>query len=106
MTIALLGAGVMGQTLLAALVRSGHDPALLTVSDRSLARAEQVAGTVGARALPAAEAAEGADVLVLAVKPQDMEVLVTEIRDHVRPEALVVSIAAAISTEFLEQRLP
>ena len=106
MTIALLGAGVMGHTLLAALVRSGHDPADLVVSDRFLDRAEQVAEPFGARAVSSAEAAELADVLVLAVKPQDMEALIAEIHDHVREHALVVSIAAGISTDFLERRLP
>ena len=75
MTIALLGAGVMGQTLLSALVRAGHDPASLFVSDKSAGRAEQVAGPVGARAVSATEAARTADILVLAVKPQDMEAL-------------------------------
>jgi pyrroline-5-carboxylate reductase len=106
MTIALLGAGVMGSTLLAALVRSGHDPADLVVADKSPERAEQVAAQHGARAAGAVEAAAGADVVVLAVKPQDMAGLIEQIHDAVRPGALVVSIAAAITTDFLERRLP
>ena len=106
MTIALLGAGVMGGTLLAALVRSGHDPADLLVSDKAADRAEEVAARQGTRAVPAAEAVAAADVVVIAVKPQDMAALVDEIRDAVRPGALVVSIAAGISTDFLERRLP
>lgn len=106
MTIALLGAGVMGGTLLAALVRSGHDPADLLVADKSPERAAQVADQHGARAVAAAEAAAAADVVVLAVKPQDMAALMEEIHDAVRPGTLVVSIAAAITTAFLERRLP
>jgi pyrroline-5-carboxylate reductase len=39
-----------------------------------------------------------ADVLVLTVKPQDMEVLLSQIREHVTPEHLVVSFAAGIRT--------
>ena len=106
MTIALLGAGVMGSTLLAALVRSGHDPHDLLVADKSAERAEQVAGEHGSRAVGAAEAVAAADVVLVAVKPQDMAALVEEIREAVRPGALVVSIAAGISTDFLERRLP
>jgi pyrroline-5-carboxylate reductase len=106
MTIAVLGAGVMGSTLLAALVRSGHDPTDLVVSDKSAERARQVAEEHGARSAGSTEAVEGADVVVLAVKPQDMSGLIEEIHDHVRPHTLVVSIAAAISTDFLERRLP
>lgn len=106
MTIALLGAGVMGGTLLAALVRSGHDPADLLVADKSADRASAVAQAHGARAVSAADAVAGADVVVVAVKPQDMAALVAEIHDVVRPGALVVSIAAGISTAFLENRLP
>ena len=106
MTVALLGAGVMGSTLLAALVRSGHDPADLVVADKSPERAEQVAAQHGARAAAADEAASAADVVVLAVKPQDMAGLIEQVRDAVRPGALVVSIAAGITTDFLERRLP
>lgn len=106
MTIALLGAGVMGSTLVAALVRSGHDPADLVVADKFAPRAEQVAADNGTRHALPAEATAEADIVILAVKPQDMAALVREIHDHVRPEALVVSIAAAISTAYLEARLP
>ena len=52
------------------------------------------------------EAAKVADTVVLVVKPQDMDGLLAEIRDHVRPGALVVSLAAGITTAFLEERLP
>ncbi|MGD8149234.1 pyrroline-5-carboxylate reductase [Ornithinimicrobium sp. Y1694] len=106
MTIALLGAGVMGSTLLAALVRSGHDPEDLVVSDKAPERAEQVATAHGARMLDAVAAVAEADVVVLAVKPQDMPALMEQVHDHIRPGTLVVSIAAAISTDFLERRLP
>lgn len=106
MPIALLGAGVMGSTLAAALIRSGHQPADLVLSDRVTARAEQVATQHGTRHDTPAAAAAAADVVVLAVKPQDMAALVAEIRDHVRADALVVSIAAGITTDFLERRLP
>ncbi|WP_151525705.1 pyrroline-5-carboxylate reductase [Serinicoccus kebangsaanensis] len=106
MTIALLGAGVMGGTLAAALIRSGHQPEDLVLSDKVVARAEQVAGQHGTRHADPEAAVASAEVVVLAVKPQDMAALVQQIHDHVRPQTLVVSIAAGITTDFLERRLP
>jgi pyrroline-5-carboxylate reductase len=53
-----------------------------------------------------ADAARTADTLVLVVKPQDMGGLLGEIHDHVAPGNLVVSLAAGITTTYLESRLP
>ncbi len=60
----------------------------------------------GVRVLDNAQAAELAEVLVLVVKPQDMDGLLGEIRDHIAPGNLVVSLAAGIPTAYLESRLP
>lgn len=105
-TIAILGAGVMGGTLVAALLRAGHDPADLVVSDRTSGRGGELARQHGVRSAPAAEAAADADVVVIAVKPQDMAALLNQIHGAVRPHTLVISLAAGISTDYLERRLP
>ena len=105
-TVAILGVGVMGSTLLAGLIRSGRDAADLVITGRNAERAEELAGTYGVRLMSNVEAAVGADTLVLVVKPQDMGGLLAEISGHVRPGALVVSLAAGITTGFLEERLP
>ncbi len=105
-TVAILGVGVMGSTLLAGLLRSGRDAADLVITGRNAERAKDLAGTYGVRLMSNVDAAVGADTLVLVVKPQDMDGLLAEISDHVRPGALVVSLAAGITTGFLEERLP
>jgi pyrroline-5-carboxylate reductase len=105
-TTAIFGAGVMGETLLSGLVRSGRDVDELLITERRVEHAQQLNDKYGVRVLPNAEGAAAADVLVLVVKPQDMDGLLTEIRDHVAPGNLVVSLAAGITTEFLESRLP
>jgi pyrroline-5-carboxylate reductase len=46
-----------------------------------------------------------ARTLVLTVKPQDMETLLEQIRDHVTPEHLVITFAAGIRCSFIESRL-
>jgi pyrroline-5-carboxylate reductase len=105
-TVAILGTGVMGETLLSGLIRSGRHADDLIVTARRPGRADELADRYGVRAMTNAEAADAADTLVLVVKPQDMAVLVEEIRDHVSPGNLVVSLAAGIPTAYLESRLP
>lgn len=104
--VALVGAGVMGEALMSGLLRSGRSAADLRVSDRSPERLAGLLDRYGVQGTSAAAAVAEADTVVIAVKPQDMTVLLEEIRPHLRPHALVVSIAAGITTAFLEQRLP
>lgn len=105
-TVAIFGAGVMGETLLSGLVRAGRPAADLVVTERRAERAAELTERYGVRVLGNPEAAAVADTLVLVVKPQDMATLLDEVRDHVRPGSLVVSLAAGIPTTFLEERLP
>ena len=105
-TVAIFGAGVMGSTLLSGLIRSGRDVADLVITGRDVERAAELSSTSGVRLMSNVEAALVADTVVLVVKPQDMGGLLAEIRGHVRPGALVVSLAAGITTSFLEERLP
>jgi pyrroline-5-carboxylate reductase len=105
-TVAILGAGVMGSTLLSGLIRAGRDASDLLITGRNVERAQELSRQYGVRRVSNVEAAREADTLVLVVKPQDMDALLDEIRDKVRPGALVVSLAAGITTSFLEQRLP
>jgi len=105
-TVAILGVGVMGSTLLAGLLRAGREAADLVITGRNAERAKELAGTHGVRLMSNVDAADAANTLVLVVKPQDMGGLLAEISPHVRPGALVVSLAAGITTGFLEERLP
>ena len=96
----------MGETLLSGLVRSGRSVDDLVVTARRPERAADLVERYGVRALSNVEAARVADTVVLVVKPQDMAALLEEIRDHVVPGNTVVSLAAGITTEYLESRLP
>jgi pyrroline-5-carboxylate reductase len=105
-TTAIFGAGVMGETLLSGLLRSGRDVADLSITEKRTDHAAELNAKYGVSVLDNATAAKSADVLVLVVKPQDMDGLLSEIRDHVVPGNLVVSLAAGITTGYLESRLP
>jgi pyrroline-5-carboxylate reductase len=103
--IAILGAGKMGEALISGLLRAGRSPADVVVVVRRSARADQLRETYGVLALSAAEAAKSAETLVIAVKPQDMNVLLDEIAPHVPADRLVISVAAGIPTALIERRL-
>lgn len=105
-TVAVLGAGVMGETLLAGLIRAGMPTGRLLITEKRADRAVELAAKHGVSVVSNVEAAAQADVLVLVVKPQDMDALATEIAPAMRGEQLVVSLAAGITTQFLESRLP
>ena len=104
--IAIFGAGVMGETLLSGLIRAGRPVDQIVVTERRPDKAAELADKYGVSVVSNVEAAATADTLVFVVKPQDMGSLCDEIADHVRPGAMVASLAAGITTEFLEAHLP
>src|SRR3954453_6310338 len=104
--VAILGGGVMGETLISGLLRAGWSADEVVVSERRPERAAELADRYGIRIVGNDEAAAWSDIVVLVVKPQDIDGLLAEIRDALRPGALVVTIAAGITTAFVEERLP
>jgi len=96
----------MGETLLSGLLRSGRQAGELLVAERRPDRAAELTERYGVQVLSNVDVAGKADTLALVVKPQDMGGLLDEIAPHVRPGTLVVSLAAGITTAFLEARLP
>jgi pyrroline-5-carboxylate reductase len=105
-TVAIFGAGVMGETLLSGLLRAGRPADELVITERRPERAAELTDTYGVRAVSNVDAAAGAETLILVVKPQDMAALLDEIGPHVGEGNLVVSLAAGITTDFIESHLP
>jgi pyrroline-5-carboxylate reductase len=103
---AILGAGVMGETVLAGLLRAGRPAADLVVAEKRPERARELQDKYAVRVLGNLAAAEVAQTLVVAVKPQDLGALLAEIAPVVREGDLVVSLAAGLSTSFIEARVP
>ncbi|MGH3332897.1 MAG: pyrroline-5-carboxylate reductase [Nocardioidaceae bacterium] len=104
--VAILGAGVMGETLLSGLIRAGRRVDDLLVAERRPERATELRERYGVEVVGNTDAARKAETLVLVVKPQDMDDLLGEIAPVLRPGQLVVSLAAGITTAFIEARLP
>jgi pyrroline-5-carboxylate reductase len=105
-TVAIVGAGKMGETLLSGLLRGGWPLAHLLATARREDRRAELADRYGVEVLANEDAAERADVIVLAVKPQDMAALLGDLGPKFPPGKLVMSIAAGIPTAFIERHLP
>ena len=102
--VAILGAGKIGEALLAGLLSSGWTN--VAVSTRRAERADELRERHGIEAtLSNVEAIAGATVLVVAVKPQDIAELLDEIGSLITPEQVVLSVAAAIPTRAIERHL-
>jgi pyrroline-5-carboxylate reductase len=106
--LAILGCGKMGEILAAGLLSSGwRQPEQIIVTARRADRAEELAQRYGVTASTSnVEATRAAGILIVAVKPTDVDGLLTEIATEVTPDRLVISVAAAITTAFIERRLP
>jgi pyrroline-5-carboxylate reductase len=106
MTVAVLGAGVMGETVVSGLLRAGRPASDLLLTVRRSDRAPELRERYGIDVVSNIEAATKAATLMLVVKPQDMPDLLDEIAPAVRAGQLVISLAAGITTETIESRLP
>jgi pyrroline-5-carboxylate reductase len=104
--IALLGVGKLGEALLSGLLRAGRPPEQLLAAERHAARAAEVAERYAVPTATPVDAVGRADVVLLAVKPQDMRAALREVAHVLRPGTLVVSMAAGITTALVESELP
>src|SRR3954464_9284592 len=105
--IAILGAGQIGEALLGGLLSSGWRSAgEVAASTRREERAAELRERHGIPVtLSNAEAASRAALIVIAVKPQDIEALLGEVGPLIQPEQTVLSVAAAIPTAAIEKHL-
>ena len=106
MRIAVLGGGVMGETLASGFLRYVTPRPDLVIAEKRAERAEELRRELGASIADPVEAVRGAAVVVLVVKPQDTPALLAEVGAAVEPGALVISIAAGITTSTIEAALP
>jgi len=106
--IAILGCGNMGRALLKGLIQGGADPRRISVTNKRPARSQALAAEFGVQVADSNRAAvEGADIVILAVKPQLMSKVLLELGDPMNegPSPLFISVAAGITIDALEERL-
>ena len=105
--IAILGAGRIGEALLSGLLTSGwRKPDEIAATSRRPDRVEELREEFGVAATTSnPEAVSGAAVVVISVKPQDLDALLGEVGGLIGADQTVLTIAAAIPTAAIERRL-
>ncbi|HZK32304.1 MAG TPA: pyrroline-5-carboxylate reductase [Corynebacterium sp.] len=105
-SIAVIGGGQIGEALISGLVGSGHDPATITVTNRTPSRREELAATYRVNATADNnQAVAGADIVALCVKPAGIVPVLEAIADTV-DDTTIVSLAAGVTLTQLEEALP
>jgi pyrroline-5-carboxylate reductase len=104
---AVLGAGKLGESLIRGLLDAGVVKAAdITVTAAHPQRVAQLRESLGvAGTVSNAEAARSADIVILSVKPQSVPVVLGDLRDVLAPSQLLISVAASVSTTFIEKHL-
>ena len=110
--IAILGTGSMGKAILAGLLDSGTKPANIRVTTKTQASADAISSGKGVQAIALEKEASAnavstadADLVILAVKPNLILETLNEISTNLKPDSLVVSVAAGITTAAMEEVL-
>lgn len=105
--LAVIGVGKLGEALIAGLIKNGDlkadDITGSVKQETSLNRVREklsIEATLDNRAI-----VESADIIILAVKPQNMDKVISDMADLIRTDQLVISVAASVSSAFVEQRL-
>jgi pyrroline-5-carboxylate reductase len=104
--VAILGTGKMGEALLSGIVRAGRPTSDLVVTTHNSGRADILRERYGVEITDNGTAVTSAGTIVIAVKPQDMGELLDDIAPLLTVDHLVVSVAAGITTSFIERRVP
>ena len=105
--LAVLGAGNMAEAIVRGVLRAGAwRPDQIIAADVSAERRQWFGQELGvATAASNAEAVRGVDLILLSVKPQQMATALAGLGELIAPTAVVVSIAAGITTRFLATSL-
>ena len=99
--VGLIGVGVMGEALISGLISSRFPKAQIVFTEKRTERAREISSKYGAREVELPELAKTSDVILLVVKPQDLEQLLTSLGAHLNKNAALVSFAAGKTTDFV-----
>ncbi len=104
----LIGCGVMGSTLAKGMIKGGKlAPQYLRLYDLRKESMLKLSSELDAKAATGLdELCRDCALIFVAVKPRDMATVLSGIRDHFGGSRILVSVAAGISTDYLQNRLP
>ena len=105
LSVGIIGAGVMGEALIAALISYGVKPELITISEKRKARSDELTQRYGIKSAEIKSNVHDAQAILLVVKPQDMSSVLDEIKTAINPQALVITFAAGKTISFISNGL-
>jgi len=103
--ISFIGGGNMARALTSGLLRNNHPSDRLCVSDPNVEAREFFAAQGVCVLSDNMQAVQHADIIVLAVKPQALAAVAHDLSPHLRPEQLIISIAAGVRIDTLRRWL-
>jgi pyrroline-5-carboxylate reductase len=92
--VAVIGAGVMGEALISALITYGISPSAITISEKREERALELMDRYKVSRASLSENIAKCDMILLVVKPQDMATVLEEIKPNIRKGCLIISFVA------------
>jgi pyrroline-5-carboxylate reductase len=107
-TIGFLGAGNMAEAMIRGLVRGQHVSAdRIAASDPRQERLDELRAEYGIDVTTHnRDVVQRSGLIVLSVKPQILDKVLREVGDAIKPGTLVVSVAAGVDTETIEEAVP
>jgi len=99
--LGIIGGGNMGMAIISRTFKQYS----IMVCEKDPARTALLKKNFRAVAVDLPKLAASSDVIILAVKPQDMESLLAELKNSLKPKTLIISIAAGLTTLFFEKHL-
>ena len=112
-TVAFLGTGSMGSAILNGMIQNGTKGSDIRATTKTVASSDELASKYGLSAYATdhqpnanALAVEGADIVIVAVKPAYVLQVLDEVKEVISKNALVISVAAGVEIKTMESHLP
>jgi pyrroline-5-carboxylate reductase len=104
--LAIIGGGKIGEALLSGLLRKSAGPGDILMVEHYPERIRYLRERYGVEVVDVADAVSSCGTILIAVKPQDIDPLLSQLAGVVTAEHLIVSVAAGITTARIERGLP
>lgn len=102
-SVAIIGAGAMGEAIIAGMVKAGHNPADIGIIEKRIERADELISRYGVEKLVDLA---GIKNCFLVVKPNDLASTLASYAEKLPSNALVISIIAGKPTALIESLIP
>lgn len=104
-TIGFIGTGVMGQAVIATLLKAGVTKDRISFTRRRSELNDEITKSYGIQAKSLQQLAADSDLIFLAMKPQDLIAVLEEIKEYLSPKVVIVSLAAGKKTSVIQSTL-